>query len=110
MNDLKKRFGGDESMWSKTTSKAKTWMFGAGIGKKTNTVIYLFDWASRWSKRVHRMVWFKSNMRPILVFTKPQQYKERLPIKKIIQRVAARDMQKVFHDTASKLIAKWNEK
>lgn len=81
---------------------------------KTKKVIYEFDWVQRPGKKRPNNpnpspVLTKTNVRPVLVFTKAETYKVRLPMLKIANDfMSSPALQKLLDHNAMRLFTKWN--
>lgn len=82
-------------------------------GRLEKRIVYQFDWSQQAGKRTPNNpnpepVLVKRNLRPVLVFTKTQNYKQRLLIGDLAQRVAAQDIRSIAQAEALRLFARWN--
>lgn len=110
LSDFARRLKNDESRYSEARSRIKTWLLAPGKGKTTKAIIYSFDWIQKFSKRLGRAVYKKANLKPVMVFTKPQTYAVKLPFANIAREVVTRDIRKIWDDTTMRLFTKWNSK
>ena len=86
---------------------------GSSKGSKDQRIVYQFEWYQAPGKRRPNNpnpepVLLKANVRPVLVFTRTQQYKTRLLMAPVAQRVVNQDVRKIANDQALRLFAKWN--
>jgi hypothetical protein len=85
-------------------------------GRKTGgvgAVVYRFDWQERPGKpRPNNPspspVLTKTNLTPVLIWTRPQKYKTRLLMPNIAQRVIDQDIRKIANEQSLRLFQKWN--
>lgn len=91
----------------------------AGIGPsqigKAGTILYQFDWYQKPGKRRpnnpnHEPVLVRANVRPVLIFTRPQHYRIRLPFFNLAERLAIQDMPRIVEQESLRLWAKWGGK
>lgn len=107
LNDFRNRLGSDESLFGQARSRVKTWMIAPGRGKTMRAVIYSFRWTYKWSQRLGRNVYKKTNIKPVAAFTRSQRYRPRLDIGRIAQGVFSSQIRQVWEDTAMRLFRRW---
>ena len=89
---------------------------GKSKGKRDQRIVYQFDWQQRPGKpRPNNPnpspVLTKTNVRPVIVFTRQQNYKVRLPMLEIAnETMSSPALRKILDDTAMRLFTKWNAK
>lgn len=76
-------------------------------------ILYEFKWQQRPGKRRPNApnpqpVLVKTNIRPVLIFTDSQNYKVRLPMFDIAQRIANQDLARIANEQADRLFLHWN--
>lgn len=99
---------------SRSKSKLSNFFVGnpKGNGRK-GSVVYQFDW---YQKPGHRRpnspnpepVLVRANVRPVLIFTKPQHYRVRLPFFNMAERLAIQDMPRIVEQESLRLFLKWS--
>lgn len=95
--------------------KGTNFFIGSSRGTDDQRIVYQFEWYQAPGRRRPNNpnpepVLLKANVRPVLIFTKPQQYKTRLLMGPVAQRVVNQDVRRIANEQALKLFAKWNSK
>lgn len=76
-------------------------------------ILYEFKWQQRAGKRRPnnpnpQPVLVKTNIKPVLVFTKNQEYQVKLPMADIARRVATQNLPRIANEQAQRLFLHWN--
>jgi hypothetical protein len=98
---------------SKAGQQSANFMVGNAKGKsKKGTIVYQFDWQVAKGKKTPnninpRDVLKKANLKPVLVFTRQQQYRKLIPFYEIAAKVSVTDMPKIVETKGRALMEKW---
>jgi hypothetical protein len=96
-----------------TKTQVTNYMVAPAKDGKVGSTIYAFDWQQQPGKpRPNNPrpepVWRKTNLSPVLVFTRPQRYKVRLPFASIARREMNDKLHTILNANAARLFAKWS--